>query len=89
VTVCDLKAIFALLIIYVAQRRRGRWPGRHHTLAGEPIECPEQHTVESALVGVLEQGGELLSSGRALPAALLVDVLVSNLVVPSRSPNVR
>src|SRR5262249_1548558 len=60
--------------------------GRHHALAGEPIECPEQHTVEPALVGVLEQGGELLSSGRALPAALLVDVFVSNLVPCTGAP---
>jgi hypothetical protein len=62
---------------------------RHHALAGEPIKCPEQHTVEPALVGVLEQGGELLSSSRALPAALLVDVLVGNLVPGVGAPGTK
>ena len=53
---------------------------RHHAFTGEPIEGPEQHTVKPALVGILEQGSELLAAISALPAALLVNVLVGDLV---------
>jgi hypothetical protein len=28
--------------------------GWHHALASEAVECPEQHAIELALVGILE-----------------------------------
>src|SRR5262245_65953975 len=42
---------------------------RHHALAAKAVERPEQHAIELAAAGVLEQGGKLLALARALAAA--------------------
>ena len=60
--------------------------GGHHALAAETIERPEQHAVEPALVGIVEQGGELLAFFGAFPAGLLVDVLMNDLMTSTGAP---
>ena len=60
--------------------------GRHHAFAGEAVQGPEQHAIELALVGILEQCGELLAVFGALPAAFAVDVFVGDLVTCSSAP---
>src|SRR4030095_4579394 len=60
--------------------------GWHHALPAEPVQCPEQHAIEFALVGVLEQSGKLLALFAALPAALAINVLPRDLVPSLRAP---
>ena len=59
---------------------------RHHAFTAETVEGPEQHAVELALVSIFEQGGELLAVLDALPARVLVDVLVDDLVTSAPLP---
>jgi hypothetical protein len=47
---------------------------------------PEQHAIELALVGILEQCGELLAVLGALPAAFVVHVLMHELVASAGAP---
>src|SRR6516164_1815929 len=60
--------------------------GRDHAFAGEAVERPEQHAIELALVGILEQRSELLAVLGALPAAFMVNVLVHELVAIAGAP---
>jgi len=60
--------------------------GRDHAFAGEAVERPEQHAIELALVGILEQRSELLAALGALPAAFMVNVLVHELVASAGTP---
>src|SRR6516165_2684534 len=60
--------------------------GRDHAFAGEAVERPEQHAIELALVGILEQRSELLAVLGALPAAFMVNVLVHELVASAGAP---
>jgi len=60
--------------------------GRHHAFAGEAVQGPEQHTIKSALVGVFEQGSELLAVLGAFPAALVVDVFMREFVASAGAP---
>jgi hypothetical protein len=60
--------------------------GRHHAFAGEAVERPEQHAIELALVSILEQRSELLAVLGALPAALVVDIFVQELVASAGAP---
>ena len=54
-----------------------------HALAAKPVQRPEQHAIEPALMGVLKEPGELLALLDALPTALTVDVLVDQLAAES------
>src|SRR5262245_41106791 len=60
--------------------------GRHHALAGEAVQGPEQHAIKSALVGILEQGSKMLAVLGALSAALMVNILVHELVASGGAP---
>ena len=57
-----------------------------HAFAGEAIERPEQHAIELALVGILEQRGELFAVFGALFAAFMVNVLVHEFVASAGAP---
>src|SRR5262245_64449524 len=59
---------------------------RHHTLAAKAVERPEQHAIEFAAAGVLEQGGKLLTLTRALAAAHAVNVFADNVVARIGGP---
>src|SRR5262249_21424477 len=50
--------------------------GWNHPLAGKAIQCPEQHTIELALVGILEQLGESLAGLGTFSAGFVVDVFM-------------
>src|SRR5262249_25376249 len=54
--------------------------------AGEAVECPEQHAIELALMGILEQPGELLAALGVLPAGFMVDVFVHDGVAGGVAP---
>jgi hypothetical protein len=60
--------------------------GRDHAFAGEAVERLEQHAIEFALVGILEQRSELLAVLGAFPAAFVVNVLVHKLVASAGAP---
>src|SRR5262249_61294415 len=60
--------------------------GRHHAFAGKAVERPEQDAIELALVGLLEQCGELLAVLGALPAAFMFNVLMHELVASAGAP---
>lgn len=49
--------------------------GLRHALSAEPIQRPKQNAIELPLRGVVEQGRKLLPLFRALPTALVIDVL--------------
>jgi hypothetical protein len=51
-----------------------------HAFAGKPVERPKQHAIKAPFVSIIEQGGKLLASLGALPAAFVVNVLVYDLV---------
>ena len=60
--------------------------GRHHAFAGEAVERPEQHAIELALVGILEQRSELLAILDAFATAFVVNVFVGDLVASDGAP---
>jgi hypothetical protein len=60
--------------------------GRDHAFAGEAVERPEQHAIELALVGILEQRGELFAVFGAPFAAFMVNVLVHEFVASAGAP---
>src|SRR5262249_46874967 len=59
---------------------------RHHALAAKAVERPEQHAIELAAAGVLEQGSKLLALARALAAAHAVNVFADNVVARIGAP---
>src|SRR5215472_14882938 len=59
---------------------------RHHTLAAKAVERPEQHAIELAAAGVLEQGGKLFALARALAPAHAVNVLADEVVAGIGTP---
>ena len=59
---------------------------RHHTLAAKAVERPEQHAVELAAAGVLEQGGKLFPLARALAPAHAINVLADEVVAGIGTP---
>ena len=59
---------------------------RHHAFTGKTVQGPEQDAVKPAFVGVLEQCSELLAALGALPAALVVNVFVGDLVAGASAP---
>src|SRR5262249_59827881 len=60
---------------------------RHHALAAKAVERPEQHAIELAAAGVLEQGSKLLALARALAAAHAVNVFADNVVARIGAPS--
>src|SRR5215472_18910464 len=59
---------------------------RHHALAAKAVERPEQHAIELAAAGGLEQGGKLLALARSLAAAHAVNVLAHEVVARTGTP---
>src|SRR5262245_6251419 len=59
---------------------------RHHALATKAVERPEQHAIELAAAGFLEQGSKLLALARALAAAHAVNVFADNVVARISAP---
>src|SRR5262252_1357164 len=59
---------------------------RHHALAAKAVERPEQHAIELAAAGGLEQGSKLLALARALAAAHAVNVFADNVVARIDAP---
>src|SRR5262249_23513089 len=57
-----------------------------HPLAGEAVQRPEQHHVELATVGVVEQLGELPAAFGTLPAGFMFDILGGNLMPRPGAP---
>jgi hypothetical protein len=51
-----------------------------HTLSAEPIQRPEQNAIELPLRGVIKQSCKLLPLFSALPATLIIDVLLTDYI---------
>ena len=59
---------------------------RHHALAAEPVQRPEQDAIELAFGSIIEQRGELLALVGTLATALVVNVFMNDLMASVGAP---